>query len=116
MLPKLLSPTTRSRAPEVVDQVRAMIEATPVPGIVGALGALRDRPDSTDDLKTLDGLPVLVVVGEADEVTPPARAQAMAEAIPGAELLIIPGAAHLPPLERPTATTRALLGFLRAIP
>jgi 3-oxoadipate enol-lactonase len=116
MLPKLLSPTTRSRAPDLVDQVRAMIEATPVPGIVGALGALRDRPDSTDDLKTLDGLPVLVVVGEEDEVTPPARARAMAEAIPGAELLIIPGAAHVPSLERPTATTRALLGFLRAIP
>ena len=36
----------------------------------------------------------------------------MAEAIPGARLVVIPGAAHIPPLERPTATTHALLEFL----
>jgi 3-oxoadipate enol-lactonase len=116
MVPKLMGPTTRGRAPETVAQVRAMIEATPVSGIVGALGALRDRPDSTDDLPDLEGLPVLVLVGEEDEVTPPARARAMAEAIPGARVVVIPGAAHVPPLERPAATTQALLEFLRAIP
>jgi 3-oxoadipate enol-lactonase len=116
MVPKLMGPTTRGRAPETVAQVRAMIEATPVSGIVGALGALRDRPDSTDDLPDLEGLPVLVLVGEEDEVTPPARARAMAEAIPGARVVVIPGAAHVPPLERPAATTQALLEFLHALP
>jgi pimeloyl-ACP methyl ester carboxylesterase len=92
-----------------------MIEAAPVSGIVGALGALRDRPDSTDDLPGLAGMPVLVVVGEEDEVTPPARARAMAEAIPGARVVVIPGAGHVPPLERPAATTQTLVEFLRAI-
>ncbi len=116
MIPKLMGPTTRGRAPETVAQVRAMIEAAPVSGIVGALGALRDRPDSTDDLPGLAGLPVLIVVGEEDEVTPPSGARAMAEAIPGARVVVIPGAGHVPPLERPAATTQALLEFLRAIP
>jgi pimeloyl-ACP methyl ester carboxylesterase len=115
MVPKLMGPTTRGRAPETVAQVRAMIEAAPVSGIVGALGALRDRPDSTDDLPGLAGMPVLVVVGEEDEVTPPAQARAMAEAIPGARVVVIPGAGHVPPLERPAATTQALVDFLRAI-
>jgi YbgC/YbaW family acyl-CoA thioester hydrolase len=116
MIPKLMGPTTRGRAPETVAQVRAMIEGAPVSGIVGALGALRDRPDSTDDLPGLAGLPVLIIVGEEDEVTPPSRARAMAEAIPGARVVVIPGAGHVPPLERPAATTQALLEFLRAIP
>ncbi len=116
MVPKLVGPSTRTEEPEIVEQVRAMVAATPVPGIVGALGAMRDRPDSTADLADLDGLPTLILVGEEDEVIPPARARAMAEAIPGARLVVIPGAAHIPPLERPTATTHALLEFLRAIP
>ena len=68
------------------------------------------------DLARLAGVPVLVLVGEEDEVTPPARARAMAEAIPGARVVVIPGAGHVPPLERPAATTQALLEFLHAIP
>jgi YbgC/YbaW family acyl-CoA thioester hydrolase len=116
MVPKLLGPTTRGGAPEIVAQVRAMVEAAPVPGIVGALSALRDRPDSTDDLPSLEGLPVLVVVGEEDEITPPPRARAMAEAIPGARVVVISGAGHVPPLERPAATTKELVEFLRALP
>lgn len=115
MLPKFLSPATRAQAPEVVERVRALMAAAPVPGLVGALGALRDRPDSTELLPTLTGLPTLVLVGEDDEITPPARARTMAEAIPGARLVVIPGAGHLPPVERPSATTHALLDFLRSI-
>jgi len=90
--------------------------ASPVSGLVGALGALRDRPDSTELLPTLAGLPTLILVGEDDEITPPSRARAMAEAIPGARLTVIPGAGHLPPVERPTVTTQALLDFLRSLP
>jgi YbgC/YbaW family acyl-CoA thioester hydrolase len=116
MLPDMLSPATRAGDPEIVERVRAMMAAAPVAGLVGALGALRDRPDSTDLLPTLEGLPTLVVVGEDDEVIPPQRAKAMAEAIPGARYAVIPGAGHLPPVERPTATTQVLLDFLRSIP
>jgi len=113
MLPNVLSAATLSGAPETVERARTMMAASPVSGLVGALGAMRDRPDSTELLPTLAGLPTLILVGEEDELTPPARARAMAEAIPGARLVVIPGAGHLLPLERPDAMTKELLDFLQ---
>jgi len=115
MLPKVLGPATLAGSPEVVERVRGMMTAAPVPGIVGALGAMRDRSDSTPLLPTLDGLPTLVLVGEDDGVTPLDRARAMATAIPGARLVVIPGAGHLPPMEQAAATTHALADFLRSL-
>ena len=116
MLPKVLGPSTRAGARATVERVQAMMAATPVAGIVGALGAMRDRPDSTPLLPELAGLPTLVVAGDEDELTPPAQARAMADAIPGASLVIIRSAGHLPTLERPTETTDAILGFLAGLP
>jgi YbgC/YbaW family acyl-CoA thioester hydrolase len=115
MLPRLLGADTLRRNPSIAEQVRATIVATPVPGIAGALAAMRDRPDSTAMLGTLDGLPTLVVVGEQDELMPVASHEAMAAAIPGARLAVIPGAGHLPPLEAPEAVTHVLAGFLRQL-
>jgi len=113
MMPRLLASDTLRRNPTLAEQVRAMVVATPVPGIAGALAAMRDRPDSTTMLGTLEGLPTLLVVGEQDEITPPAGHEAMAAAIPGAKLAVIPGAGHLPPLEAPETVTHVLAAFLR---
>jgi pimeloyl-ACP methyl ester carboxylesterase len=109
MLPRLLA----KAAPEPLrDAVRAVMAATPVPGIVGALAAMRDRPDSTELLPSLDGLPTLVVVGAEDTITPPATAEAMAKAIPGARLAVIPEAGHLAPLEQHETFNRHLRTLL----
>jgi 3-oxoadipate enol-lactonase len=116
MLPKVLGASTLAGAPATVERVRAMMAATPVAGIVGALGAMRDRPDSTPLLAELAGLPTLVIVGDEDEVTPPAQAKAIADAVPGASLVVIRCAGHLPPLERPAETTDAILAFLGGLP
>lgn len=115
MLPTLLSRNAPDTMPQVVERVRTMIASQPVQGLVGALTAMRDRPDSAPLLPTLGGLPTLVVVGEEDEITPPARGRAMAEAIPGALLNIIPAAGHLPPVEQPLSTTRVLAEFLASL-
>jgi 3-oxoadipate enol-lactonase len=115
MLPKMLAAGTAERAPEIVDRIRRMITATPVAGIVGALAAMRDRHDSSGLLPMLAGLPALVIVGEEDVVTPPDAARRMAAAIPGARLVVVSGAGHLPPVERPTETTAAILDFLRVV-
>jgi pimeloyl-ACP methyl ester carboxylesterase len=77
---------------------------------------MRDRPDSTPLLAELAGLPTLVIVGDEDEVTPPAQAKAIADAVPGASLVVIRCAGHLPPLERPAETTDAILAFLGGLP
>lgn len=109
MLPRLFAPS----APETLrDEVRAMMAAAPVAGILGALAAMRDRPDSTGMLPSLVGLPTLVVVGAEDRMTPPKDAEAMAKAIPGARLAIIPHAGHLAPLEQPEAFNKHLTSFL----
>lgn len=112
MLGQLLS----DRTPAVVaERVRATIMATPAAGLIGALGAMRDRPDSTALLADLGPVPTLVVVGEDDPITPPAGARDLANAIAGARLEVVSGAAHLPPLEQPKAVTRLLAEFMAGV-
>jgi pimeloyl-ACP methyl ester carboxylesterase len=112
MLPKIVADDA---TPETMDWVRSMMAATPLPGIVGALEAMKCRPDSTPLLPTLD-MPALIVVGDEDQITPPEQARAMARAIPRAQLMVVPDAGHLPPVERPEVTTDALREFLRRLP
>jgi pimeloyl-ACP methyl ester carboxylesterase len=115
MLPKILSPSTLTGRPDVVERVRSLMASTPAAGLVGALGAMRDRASSESLLTSLAGLPTLIVVGSEDILTPPDHSRAMAEAIPGAQLAIISGAGHLPPVEQPTATTESLREFLLSL-
>jgi 3-oxoadipate enol-lactonase len=115
MLPKMLSPATAAGAPDIVARVQAIMAGTPVAGVVGALAAMRDRPASTGLLPTLAGLPTLVLVGEDDALIPPEQGRRLAGAIPGARLVVVPGAGHLPPVERPTEVTAALREFLRVV-
>jgi 3-oxoadipate enol-lactonase len=114
MLPKLFAEPDPAHSPAAA-RARRMIAATPVAGIVGALSAMRDRPDSTELLPILDEFPVLVVVGAHDRITPPDQAEAMADAIPGSRFEVIAGAGHVPPLERPAETTALLADFLKSI-
>ncbi len=68
---------------------------------------------SADDLLPSIQAPVLVVAGGRDGFTPPDRSRAMAEAIPGAELLEIPNASHTAPIERPHLVDWTIRDFLR---
>lgn len=111
LVPKVLSPLTLERQQNVVREVRAMIERQSVAGIVGALRALRERPDSTPLLGKID-VPVLVIAGSDDEITPAAGMREMAQAIPGARFRLIQDAGHLTALEQPDAVNDALKDFL----
>jgi 3-oxoadipate enol-lactonase len=129
LLPQLVSPATRENEPEVVDHVRRMMHSAPANGLVGALGGMAERPDSTPTLKTIS-VPTLLVAGEDDALTPPAQAQAMRAAIqarrrqrganrteiPQVTLALIPDAGHLAPLENPAAFNQALRDFLAGLP
>ena len=111
LVPKLLSRATHDRQPHVAKEVTELIERQPVAGIVGALHALRERPDSTPLLGQIR-VPVLVLAGEEDQITPAAGMQEMARAIPGARFALIPDAGHLTPLEQPMTVSAALVDFL----
>ncbi|UPY36528.1 alpha/beta hydrolase [Sediminicoccus sp. KRV36] len=56
--------------------------------------------------------PALLIAGEADATAPPRGMSRMAEAMPDARLVVIPGVGHLLPLEAPEAFHAALLAFL----
>src|SRR2546430_7964172 len=105
LLPRLLAPATLATQPEVATQVREMARRWTVPGLVGALRVLRDRPASTAPLPALR-VPTLTVVGQEDQVSPPDAAHAMAALIPGARCHLIPAAGHPPPPPQPPPTRR----------
>jgi pimeloyl-ACP methyl ester carboxylesterase len=69
------------------------------------------QPDQLDALAGVD-VPTLVVVGEED-ATFVAPSRAMAAAIPGAELAVIPDAGHSPQFENPHAWRKVVVEFLR---
>jgi pimeloyl-ACP methyl ester carboxylesterase len=109
----LVGPTTRTQRPGVMAAVRQII-GTPDPrGLTAALSAMAARPDSRPLLPSIR-VPVLVIVGEEDTLTPPASSEAMAQAVPAARLVKIPGAGHLANLEAPEAFNRAVREFLLA--
>jgi pimeloyl-ACP methyl ester carboxylesterase len=115
MLERMLSSQSTRDNAQLTDRVYRMMAATPVAGILGAIGAMRDRPDSFPLLPTLSGLPALIVVGDDDHLAPVDRAQAMVDALPGARLAVVPGAGHLTSMERADATTGLLADFLASL-
>jgi len=96
--------------PDVLEEVAAMIRATPPCGFIGCCRALMGL-DLIERLPEIR-LPVLVMVGREDPTTPVAGAEAIAAAIPGARLIVIEDAAHISNLEQPATFNRALLSFL----
>jgi len=110
-LPKLLGETTQREQPQLAARLRERILATSPQGIANALHGLAARADSRDVLATI-AVPTLVLVGAEDVLTPPSEAEALAAAIPGARLAVIPGAGHLANLENPRAVNVALRAFL----
>jgi len=115
MLPKLLSPSSLSAMPQVVEHVRTMIANNPDAGIIGAITAMKERADSTPLLKDID-VPTLVIAGREDRMIPVGQSRAMADQIPGAQFTVIAEAGHLPPMEQPIATSRVIGEFLEALP
>lgn len=111
LLPRLVS---RSAPDAVVDPIRALALEQPAAALAAALAAMRDRPDSTDVLASLR-CPVLVMVGELDELTPVAEAEDLVRRAMHGILEVIGGAGHLAHLEAPAAVTDALARFVTTI-
>ncbi len=111
LLDTLLAEPTRRHRPEVVDRARRLMKDNPPAGFVGALEAMKSRPDASPQLGSID-VPTLVVVGEDDKPSPPEVAESMHEAIRGSRLAVLPEAGHLTNLEVPGPFNQAVGGFL----
>ena len=110
LLTTLLAEHTHEHRPEVVDRARLLMDNPPA-GFVGALEAMKSRPDASPQLDSID-VPTLVVVGEEDKPSPPEVAESMHERIRGSRLAVLPDAGHLTNLEVPGPFNQALRGFL----
>jgi pimeloyl-ACP methyl ester carboxylesterase len=73
--------------------------------------AIMGRSDSRTLLGSIR-CPTLVLVGDADQLTPPERAAEIAAGIAGARLVTIPESGHVSTLEQPDEVTRALREWL----
>lgn len=111
LLGALLADATRQKKPDVVATVRKLID-NPAAGYIGALEAMKKRPDSTADLSVID-VPTLIIVGEYDALTPPDLSRKMHEHIGRSRLVVVPEAGHLSNLEAPEAFNGALAEFLQ---
>jgi pimeloyl-ACP methyl ester carboxylesterase len=115
VLPVLLGETTVRQRPHVASAVRSLVEAAQPESIAWAQRAMAARPDSFDVLRAL-AVPVLVVVGDEDQVSPPADAEAMAEAAPLGRLAVLAGAGHLSAMETPELFATSVGAFVSACP
>ncbi len=88
-----------------------MADETGPEAFVQQLRAIKDRPDSRPLLPQI-ACPTVVIVGDADQLTPPELSREIAEGIPGARLVVVPECGHLTTIERPEAVNRVLAEWM----
>lgn len=91
--------------------VSDLIAGTPVDVLADLLPALQGH-DKRAALHVLETLPLLVMVGDADLLTPPGHSIEIVRRTPSAELVILPGVGHMLTLEAPELVNRHLLRLI----
>jgi pimeloyl-ACP methyl ester carboxylesterase len=93
--------------------VRGMAAETGAEAFIRQQTAIMARRDSRADLAAIR-CPTWVLVGEADQLTPPERAQEIVAGIRSARLVVVPASGHLSTLEQPEYVNAALVAWLAA--
>ncbi|OAS24407.1 alpha/beta fold hydrolase [Paenibacillus oryzisoli] len=114
MMPKLVTTATIQEQPQLIDNLKMIMDSMPPEGLVHASIAMAFRADSVDLLPTIS-VPTLVIAGEQDAIAPPDVMKSMADQIPGAKFHVIPSASHLTPMEKPEAFNELVLAFLKEV-
>jgi 3-oxoadipate enol-lactonase len=99
------------RIPETYNSILEQAQTASPVGVKGCLLAMAARTDTTASLSNIKA-PTLLLVGEHDAITPPAVMQSMHQSISGSEIIIVPGAAHMAPVEQPEIVNQAIEEFL----
>ncbi|MFH8684495.1 alpha/beta fold hydrolase [Streptomyces lydicus] len=88
-----------------------LIEGTPIDVVAEFFPAFAVH-DKTEALVAYDAVPALVLAGESDLITPAEHSRTIAEVLPHAELVCVPGAGHLVMLERPELVNEHLVSLV----
>jgi 3-oxoadipate enol-lactonase len=110
---RLFAPEFQAEHPDLMrDRREAFLRTDPevFRAACDALAELDLRPELSQ-VK----IPVLVLVGEFDEATPPPMSHELAAGLPQAQLKIIPGCAHVPQLQSPEVFLEAIGDFLPVV-
>ncbi|MDB5941411.1 MAG: alpha/beta hydrolase [Ramlibacter sp.] len=107
---RLFSAQFQQQNPQLVEERRKRFLAVDAATFHGACDALATL-DIRAALRTV-AAPVLVLVGEQDEATPPPMARELAAGVPGARLEVLAGCAHVPQLQAPEAFMKAIRHFI----
>jgi len=103
-----------ARDPGLVARYLAMVRRAGAQALIRQNEAVMARPDLRAQLPGI-ACPVLVMVGEADQLTPPEHAREIAAAVPGARLEVLPGAGHMLSWEQPARVNALLLAWLGSV-
>jgi len=114
MIPRMVSQTTKDERMEVMRTIGKFYQQAEPASVIAALGALAHRNDSRPILAGIT-VPTAVIVGAEDAVTNLQDAQLMADAIPDANLSVLPTAGHLSNLEVPEAFNQEIIKFLKTV-
>jgi pimeloyl-ACP methyl ester carboxylesterase len=112
-LPPMLNQTGPVRA-DVRARLVAMVERCSPESFAAQIRALLTRPDAAPILAGLR-IPALLLSATGDTWSPPAQHEAMRELCPQAELIILPEAGHMLPIEQPAAVAAALDSWLARV-
>lgn len=104
---------TAKADPAVVARAHQLVVEQDPEGLIRAIEAIRDRPDSTEAVTS--GIPLLVVAGEDDAIIPAEIGRELAASSPAGRAEVLEGCGHLPSLERPDEFNRILTTFLREL-
>ncbi|MFJ6610643.1 alpha/beta fold hydrolase [Streptomyces sp. NPDC091289] len=102
---------SRDVDPAVSRFAERMIESTPIDVVAEFYPAFTEH-DKSGALPAFRDVPVLILAGDKDLVTPSSHSEAIADVLPDAELVIVPDAGHLVMLEHPETVTDRLADLL----
>ncbi len=114
-LERWLTPEFRAGQAERVAQIRAVVMTNEPKNYAAHRVVLAEGV--TDLIRPVPPIdkPALIMTGAHDSGSTPNMSRAMADEIPNAQVIIVPGLQHLGLIESPKAFTRPLLDFLRRI-
>lgn len=103
----------RAANPDVMSGIGKVIRNTPAAGYAGCCAAI-SQINLTERLKEIK-CPTLILVGEQDHGTPVEASRTIQANLPGAELLVIPSAAHISNIEQSAVFNVAIRDFLTRV-